>query len=309
MLPTSPVLPTSSEMSFTDSTEQALALVGLSELIKRSRGRPEIRIGLIDGPVTIDHPGLATQRLECVATASPAQCYQSEGYGPAHGTFVAGILCASRNSSAPGICSDCTLLIHPVFAERAIPGPQSQPPSAPPSVIVTAIIDCVEAGASVINLSLAETHPPFGEDRELSDALDLAARRGVFVVAAAGNQASLAGSPIARHPWVIPVVPCNLDGLALKESNLSSSIAKRGLSAPGTGITSLTVGAEPAQLIGSSIAAPLVTGAIGLLLSEFPDIPAAAIRFALTGNRHTQRRGLVPPLLDAWTAFQHLAQR
>jgi len=36
-----------------------LDLVNLSVLMERTVGNPDIRIGLIDGPVAIDHPDLA----------------------------------------------------------------------------------------------------------------------------------------------------------------------------------------------------------------------------------------------------------
>ena len=35
-----------------------------------------------------------------------------------HGTFVAGILCAMRDLSAPGICPDCKVIWYPIFSEE-----------------------------------------------------------------------------------------------------------------------------------------------------------------------------------------------
>src|SRR6266487_6070787 len=40
-----------------------LRLVRLSPLMETTRGRAEIAIGLIDGPVAIDHPDLTTQSI------------------------------------------------------------------------------------------------------------------------------------------------------------------------------------------------------------------------------------------------------
>ena len=37
-----------------------LDLIRLTPLLERTRGSPEVKIGLIDGPVTLDHPDLAT---------------------------------------------------------------------------------------------------------------------------------------------------------------------------------------------------------------------------------------------------------
>jgi hypothetical protein len=37
--------------------------VRLTPLLDRTRGRPEIKIGLIDGPVVLDHPDLTTENI------------------------------------------------------------------------------------------------------------------------------------------------------------------------------------------------------------------------------------------------------
>ncbi|MBV8111318.1 MAG: hypothetical protein JO012_16295, partial [Hyphomicrobiales bacterium] len=46
-------------------------------------------------------------------------------------------------------------------------------------------------------------------ERELGLALDMAARCGVIVVAAVGNQRIVGSSTLTRHPWVIPVAACD----------------------------------------------------------------------------------------------------
>ncbi len=73
------------------------------------------------------------------------------------GIFVAGILSAKRNSTAPAICPNCTLLVRPIFAETA--QENKQMPSATPEELATAIIESIDAGASVMNLSVALPQP------------------------------------------------------------------------------------------------------------------------------------------------------
>lgn len=87
----------------------SLGLVGLTALMDRTSGRPEIVIGLIDGPVAISHPGLAGDHIREIPGNRDCTCAQANSTGCVHGTFVAGILCAKRNSVAPAICPDCTL--------------------------------------------------------------------------------------------------------------------------------------------------------------------------------------------------------
>jgi subtilisin family serine protease len=264
--------------------------------------RSQIAIGLIDGPVLLAHPDLAGQRIHQVSEKAGAACSQPTSTACMHGTFVAGILCATRDSAAPAICPDCTLLVRPIFSESA---PRNGDlPSATPDELAAAIVETVDAGARVLNMSAAVAQQSLPGERALSQALDYAARRGIIIVAAAGNQGTVGSSVITRHPWVIPVAGCDLRGRPVSESNLGSSIGRRGLSAPAEKITSLGADGNARAFGGTSAAAPFVTGAIALIWSEFPDARAAEVKFAITGGGRHARNTLVPPLLDAWTAYE-----
>jgi subtilisin family serine protease len=177
-------------------------------------------------------------------------------------------------------------------------------PSATPEDLTAAILACIEAGARILNLSLALTQSSSKGQRALGEALDHAARRGVLIVAAAGNQGTIGSTVITGHPWVIPVIACDLRGRPTRESNLGSSIGRRGLRAPGDGITSLGAKGQPVTLGGTSVAAPFVTGAIALVWSEFPNASAAEVKLVVTQAHAGRRATVTPPLLDAWAAYQ-----
>jgi subtilisin family serine protease len=181
-------------------------------------------------------------------------------------------------------------------------------PSATPAELAAALLECIEAGAQVINVSSALADASSTGQRDIEEALDQALRRGVLVVAAAGNQGTLGSSTITRHPWVIPVVACDLRGRPLRSTNLGRSIGRHGLSAPGEAITSLGVEGLSLTLGGTSAAAPFVTGAIALLWSEVPHASATAVHGAITHAAAPRRPAVVPPLLDAWAAYQRLRQ-
>lgn len=89
----------------------ALDLVKLTPLMERSAGRPEIIVGLIDGPVAIDHPDLAGENIREIPGSPQSRCAQARGVACMHGTFMAGILSAKKKSPAPAICPNCTLLV------------------------------------------------------------------------------------------------------------------------------------------------------------------------------------------------------
>lgn len=283
-----------------------LDLVKLLPLMERSRGRSEILIGLIDGPVAVDHPDLVRENIRETPGKLSGVCTMANSVACMHGTFVAGILCAKRDSPAPAICPNCTLLVQPIFAETATGN--GQMPSATPQELAAAIIHCIEAGARVLNLSAALAQPSAKGERELEEALDYAARRGVITVAAAGNQGTLGSTAITRHPWVIPVVAYDLRGRPMGQSNLGNSIGRRGLGAPGDAVTSLGAEGQPLTLGGTSVAAPFVTGAIALLWSEFPTRTATEVKFAVTQASPQRRTMVVPPILDAWAGYQVMAK-
>src|SRR5215831_5518541 len=225
-----------------------LELARLTALMERTSGSPDVQIGLIDGPVVTEHPDLVGGHLREIPGHNGATCTQADSAACLHGTFVAGILAAKRDSPAPAICPDCTVLIRPIFTETA---GRDQMVSATPADLASAILECLEAGARVINLSLVLIQSSSKEERTLAEALDQAIRRGVFIVAAAGNQGTLGSSAITRHPWVIPVAACDLQGRPMQESNLGHSIGTRGVSAPGDAITSLSTDGASLTLSGT----------------------------------------------------------
>ena len=112
------------------TSPNCLDLVGLSPLMTRTSGRPEISIGLIDGPVALDHPDLAAENIREVPGKLSAACADASDAACAHGTFIAGILLASRMSVAPAICPGCTLLVRPIFSQAPANGGQMPSASA-----------------------------------------------------------------------------------------------------------------------------------------------------------------------------------
>jgi subtilisin family serine protease len=293
------------EYNRTFGTLSLLDLVALTPVMKLTSGSAEIVIGLIDGPVLTHHSDLVSERIRTIPGNTEGRCTRAETVACVHGTFIAGILCAKRDSAAPAICPGCTLLVRPIFPETTL---RNEPlPSATPEELAAAIIECVDARARVVNLSAALVQLPSSRgERMLENALDYAAKRGVVVVVAAGNQGSVGSTVITRHPWVITVAACDLRGRPLSESNLGSSIGRRGLSAPGEGVSSLATEGKPFASRGTSVAAPFVTGAIALAWSEFPGASAARVRLAVT-QAHATRPAVVPPLLNAWALYRAMA--
>jgi subtilisin family serine protease len=284
-----------------------LDLVKLRRLMSLTSGRSEIVVGMVDGPVAACHPDLAQTNIQELPGKAAAACARTGSPACIHGTFVAGILSARRSSTSPALCQGCTLVVNPVFSET-VAGSAEQP-SSTPEELATAILECIEAGARIVNLSLAVTRSSSKGERALKLALDHAARLEVIIVAAAGNQGTVGGTVITSHPWVIAVAACDANGKPLNGSNLGSSIGLRGLRAPGDGVTSLGADGRSLTLGGTSVAAPFVTGAVALVWSQLPAASGAQIRLAFQRAHFRGRASVTPPLLDAWAAYQYATGR
>ena len=281
-----------------------LDLVKLPSLMALTSGRPEIRIALVDGPVATRHPDLANENIRQVSERAPACCEVPNSGACRHGTFIAGILIAKRSGKAPAICPKCTLLVRPIFSEKN--QSDEHMPKARPEDLANAIRECVDAGSRIINLSVALGQSSSQGERQLQDALDHAVRHGVVVVAASGNEGAIGSSVITRHAATIPVVAYDSHARPINNSNFSASIGRRGLGAAGDGVTSLGSDGEPLTLGGTSAAAAFVSGTAALLWSAFPKAAPATIRTAITHAAGPRRPTVVPPLLDAWKAYQLL---
>jgi subtilisin family serine protease len=281
-----------------------LDLVNLTPLMERSSGRPEIVVAVIDGPVMMQ-PCLASDRVRELSR-TPSVCSNANSSACKHGTLVAGVLFGKRSSEAPSICPECTMLLRPIFSETTTcRGLQAM--VATSGELADAIAESVAAGALVLNMSVGLSETVTGDERKVHDALDYAARRGAIAIAAAGNQGTVGSSTITRHPWVIPVAACDPQGRPSAGSNLGCSIGRWGLSAAGENITSLGTDGNPRAFRGTSAATPFVTGAAALLWSEFPDASANEVKMALVQSGRSRRNTIVPPLLNAWGAYQTLA--
>lgn len=120
--------------------------------------------------------------------------------------------------------------------------------------------------------------------RTLRDAIDRAGAAGHLVVAAAGNDGvNLEGTPTypASYPSgnIVSVAATDQDDRLATFSNYGSTSVD--LAAPGVRILSTLPGGAYGQYSGTSMAAPHVTGAALLLLSEDPDATVADLRSRL----------------------------
>lgn len=261
-----------------------------------------VAIGIIDGPVNISHPDLARVAIKVVSANASTSCAVPDSPACIHGTFTAGILCAHSTSPTPGIYPEALLVSRPLFCEAT---DLRQCPRVTPDELANALLQVLDNGVHVVNLSLGLASPVTGKYDVLHKAFSEAQRRGVIVVGASGNQGRIGHNPLFDHPWVIPVAACDQEGRITESSNIGPSVGTRGVMAPGKDVAGINASGGYLRMSGTSVAAPFVTGGAARLRAMFPEADPALIREALLGGKRS-RRSVVPPLLDLQKSRQYI---
>jgi subtilisin family serine protease len=262
--------------------------IHLNKLMEYSSGRDSIIVSIIDGPVDLSHTAFnntsikrsANKKISCGNDVGDDACL--------HGTFITGILAASRKSVTPGICPECTFLMNPIFSKDKKLGAKA-------SIVElgAAINESVNQGAKIINLSLG-MQSPIGIVRELENACNYARDNGVIIVISAGNQSRIGGTLLLNNDWIIPVAGCDQESRPIQQSNYGISIAKNGIMAPAYAKSTIPNN-KYGFMNGTSVSSAIVTGAIALLWSIFPKYGSSEILFAF---RRRSVQSIIPPLLD-----------
>ncbi|NJC72031.1 type VII secretion-associated serine protease mycosin [Planosporangium thailandense] len=202
-----------------------------------------------------------------------------------HGTFVAGLIAASPvdGTGFAGLAPGVRIL--PVRVTTAADGRSAD--------LARGIRDAADAGAKVINVSIAAEQP----SAELEAAVAYAAGRDAVVVAAVANQKQ-SGNPRtypAAYPSVVAVG-------AVDRGDAPASFSESGsyvdLAAPGVDMVSLGPrGNGHLQGSGTSFAAPLVAATAALVRSYHPRLSAAQVRHRLEVTADHPGRAVPDPEL------------
>jgi subtilisin family serine protease len=181
-----------------------------------------------------------------------------------HGTAVAGILAAAGDNhiGVAGYCWRCRVM--PLKVLDADGGGFA-------SDVARAVVWATDHGARVINASLGG---PL-EDASLAAAAQYAQAHGALLVAAAGNDSSSQLDYPAALPAVVSVAASNQADALYTFSNQGAAVA-----APGENTTTARGGGYE-QFLGTSSAAPVVSGIAGLLFSLVPGSTPAQVAGAL----------------------------
>lgn len=197
-----------------------------------------------------------------------------------HGTHVAGIVGAMRNN---GVGMDGVADNVKIMSVRAVPDGDEHDKD-----IALAIRYAVDNGARVINMSFGKGYSP--EKKWVDEAVKYAASKNVLLVHAAGNDAANVDTafnfPSAKflngerpQNWI--TIGASGDK---KSGGLTASFSNYGkkevdVFSPGVKIYSTVPGGNTyANLQGTSMAAPVVSGIAALIMSYYPNLSAVQVK-------------------------------
>jgi subtilisin family serine protease len=215
--------------------------------------------------------------------------------GNGHGTHVAGIVAAARNSrGVVGVAPRARLMIVRVLDDSG---------GGTTGGVAEGIRYAAENGARIINLSLGGPTP----DKRLEEAVKAAADAGALVVCSAGNESR----NIDERPSYPAAIPSqNLLAVASTDPDSGKGISEfsnfgRGavqVAAPGGQILSASKDGTWELKSGTSMAAPMVTGVAALAASVNPRISAVDLRAVIMQNATRSRLPVSAGYVDALRA-------
>ncbi|HEY7501876.1 MAG TPA: S8 family peptidase [Vicinamibacterales bacterium] len=262
-----------------------------------------VGVATIDSGVTGFHEELDGRVVQFVDFVG-GQPLAYDDYG--HGTHVAGIIAGngrSTNGERRGIAPGAHLVVL-----KALDAAGNGYTSTVIAAIDYAIAHRMDFNIRVINLSVAAGV----YESYLKDPLTLAAKRavdaGIVVVAAAGNNGLAANGQVeyggiaspGNAPWVVTVGASNSMGTVDRGDDIVAGFSSRGpsaiddnakpdLVAPGVAIEAATASEPNMSLTGTSMAAPVVAGAIALMLEANPDLTPNAVKAILQYTSETRK--------------------
>jgi subtilisin family serine protease len=275
-----------------------LKMIGMDKAWQITTGNKDIVVAVVDDGFDLNHAEL---RNTSIVNKYHVIEQRNQVYGTAtlsHGTHVSSILLggANNNQGLLGISPDVSFLPIQIGSQTS--------PYFTNTDVIDGILYALKNKANVINLSLGKQFSPqieslpesrqkelianFGKDEEAfwKELFEIADSQNTTIVIAAGNSGILAGiDPMQRYENAIIV------GAVDKRMQLAefSNYGKYNtVQAPGVQIVSAIPGNAFEAMDGTSMAAPIVAGAVALYKSLHPNATNKEIKNKLV---QTARQG------------------
>jgi subtilisin family serine protease len=267
-------------------TQWSVTKTRASQAWDLSVGSSQVVVAVLDTGIDPAHADLQGKLVEGYDYVNNDQDPSDDN---GHGTAVAGIVAADSDNriGIAGYCWSCRLMPVKVLGADG---------TGFASGLAQGIVWATDHGARVLNLSLGGPV----EDATLAGATQYAWLHGVLVVAAAGNEGSLTLDYPAALPNVLSVAASDQNDRLYSFSNSGARVA-----APGENSTTARGGGY-VSFLGTSSAAPVVSGIAALAFSLVPSATPAQVERALETTA-VSIPGVVAGRVDAYGTLHALA--
>lgn len=227
-------------MAFGDQVIHWLGLHG-----DRSHLGAGVKIAVLDSGI-LAHEAVSGLVKSIAIQPFPENLAETHG----HGTAVASLI-AGNHPMTPGVAPAAKLVSVRVCDEKG---------AADSFDVAAGILAAMDERARIINISMGS----YEDSPLMAAAVSMAQNQGVVIVAAAGNDGQEDAAYPAAYPGVISVGAVDARGEQLDFSNFGNYLS---LTAPGLQVNAAWPGNTYVRLSGTSVSAPLVTGAIAATMS------------------------------------------
>lgn len=221
-----------------------------------------ITVAVIDTGMDIDHEDLTGSRFllakgyNSITTRNGAAAVNDDN---GHGTHVSGIIAATADNElgGSGIAPECNIVPIKVFNSSG---------SGSSVYTIAGVNYAISADVDVVNMSLGGV----GYDKAYEKAVKTADKKGIVVVAAAGNDGTDCLHYPASYESTVCVASLEHMGYTYFLSYFSNYQDGVDIAAPGTDIYSTTYNGKYGNMSGTSMATPVVSGVVALIRASSP---------------------------------------
>lgn len=243
-----------------------------------TRGSHDLLVAVVDTGIDYNHPDLAANYVPLGYNWVLGNHDPQDDYG--HGTHVAGTIAAvSDNGIGVAGLANVSVMAEKVLASDG---------SGYFDWIANGIINATDAGAKIISMSLGSSY----DSQLVHDAVNYAYESGVLLIAAAGNDGADWKEYPAGYDEVVAVAATDASDKTAHFSNYGDWVE---VAAPGVGICSTMpihhvtlndygIPMNYANLSGTSMACPHVSGIAALIWSNYPNMTRDSVRRWLRYN-------------------------
>jgi len=308
---------TYNDPAFSNSSQSwYFAAVQAGEAWNITTGNKDVIVAVVDDGFDLNHPELRKANVIHPYNLENKDSIVYANSQLEHGTHVSATIIGKNNNNfgSSGIAPSCSFMpIQLNMSDGVITNTD----------VIDGILFAIKHGADVVNLSLGRVFSPLMQSLPVSEQEELikttgldeaefwnelfgyAEKEKVTIVFAGGNDNVLIGiDPMTRSNKVVNVSAIDI---SIHKASFSNYGDYSTVSAPGVHIYNAIPGSKMEYMDGTSMAAPIVTGAIALMKSKNPDLTTAQILKILETTSKVINSDNIGPLIQIKDALMKIS--